>query len=1256
MIDGKVGEAEWDQSGEMYVYGLRNIRDRYSARVYSMYDSEALYLGILWRDPTPMINNVDPDRAAGEGWMADSFQARFITDYAQIHFTSWYGSKSDKCVAQIDYDAPVNPANQKIFRGPGTKLADPSGFAMAFSRDADNRGYAQEIRIPWTLLYKGAAPAPGTTLGFSGEYFWGGPSGTKWPAVLWSDPINQAMGQRIVLYQNPAAWGKLELSPQGNLPVTEETAFDAKLQGTIPIRLTLPSDASRFSIAIDDADGKRVRNLISHANVSDYLVKSDGGGKSIEVLWDGRADGQWNKDRSLFLGDFVAAGKYTARTIVHAGVGVLHAGSFYNPGTPPWATADGTGQWLGDHTPPSAVAAMPKSSTARGRVFLGCQGQESGVGFIGLDSDGKKIWEWVRIGTGAWHIATSDKYVYFTYSHGSPGANKLGRCNPDTGEQIAFANGKPEITLSGDATGLSIRDGQIAISLAAGNKLILLDAESGDIKKEVPVESPGSIAFAPDGTLWGIGKTSVFMWNPAAEGVVPFNLDGWPSKAIAVDASGKIYLADADQRVTVLTANLAQRASERSTKIGDAGGHKPGPWTPQAMNNPSSLAIEERADGSSHLWVTEADSYLKRVSVFNIADGKLVKDYIGTTNYMGSGGALSDDQPDLGLNRGTLYKIDYANCTYTPVEVVGGKPDPVEGRIAPFDIGEGNLGFGNANHFFSDVSGKNVEYYVIGADYSRVLIRRNARWVCVAAMGAGSRDLDPNTLAPGKGFPPKPNNNSSWVWSDLNGDSFAQPDEVQWRDFGKANVLAGAWGYRCFKDLAWYHSGYAFKPARFSEDGAPIYDIAKVEKLPGAVGELNGDISKTKFGYIGSIPHVGDVVDANGVVFGLSHVAGFDQSGKLCWTYPSYWNAVHGAMSAPAAMPGVIMGSIKTTGITKLTDQHDMLSIRGNMGQEFLIRDDGMYIGELFTDQRQAPSRLPEQEDLAGVPINDTTLGGECFNGWMNRQADGKVRMSYGETDVRIAEVVGLDSIVDVAPLDMNLSAEQVTAAKAFIPSKGTAKVTTYIVAKGGAFDVNTVDLTADSVIVIRQGTEEIARASLRHDEQNLYLACQVYDPTPLINKGTLAAEAFKTGDSVNLFLATDTNPTGTRILLAQLGGKNAAVVFKPNGPGENPYTFRSPVRSTDFKYVAEDPSIQWTTKSDAGGYTLVATIPLKLVDDNIKSAVKLKADLGLLLGDETGSRTSRRVHWVDEQTNVVNDVPTEAEFDPARWGTFTLE
>ena len=367
---------------------------------------------------------------------------------------------------------------------------------------------------------------------------------------------------------------------------------------------------------------------------------------------------------------------------------------------------------------------------------------------------------------------------------------------------------------------------------------------------------------------------------------------------MACDSRGAFYVSDgADSNVKVYS--LAGNTARLLREIGQQGGHRPGAWTPQAMNNPTGIAVEERADGKQ-LWVTENSICPRRVSVWG-EDGKLTRDYIGNTRYCGSGGLLSDDDPSIGIVDGVIYKVDYQQQTYTPLEVMGGVPDPVAGKASAFPLGTG--GFGNGYYFISAASGKPVQYYVEAAECPcKVYLKRGEHWVCVAALGNAGY---------AKGLPvPAPNGNAIFSWSDLNGDGFQSADEMQWFYPGKSGVLNGGWGFRCDRNLVFYHSGFAFRPQRFTADGAPIYDVSKAEKLPGELANVTGDIYKTKFGYVADRPDP-KYTDWGGTIHGLHNLIGFDDKGALRWTYPNYWLAVHGAFTAPMAMPGVIMGMLK---------------------------------------------------------------------------------------------------------------------------------------------------------------------------------------------------------------------------------------------------------------------------------------------------------------------------------------------------------
>ena len=119
---------------------------------------------------------------------------------------------------------------------------------------------------------------------------------------------------------------------------------------------------------------------------------------------------------------------------------------------------------------------------------------------------------------------------------------------------------------------------------------------------------------------------------------------------------------------------------------------------------------------------------------------------------------------------------------------------------------------------------------------------------------------------------------------------------------------------------------------------------------------------------------------------------------------------------------------------------------------------------------------------------------------------------------------------------------------------------------------------------------------------------------------------------------------------------KPVAVVYRPQGPGDAPFVFESPVRKRPFRYVAVEPAVQFSSKKSEGGYAVAAAVPWSVLGLTPRPGLKLRGDLGVIFGRETTNYVDHIVRWVDKQTNVVNDVPTEAEFFPSRWGTFTLK
>jgi hypothetical protein len=145
----------------------------------------------------------------------------------------------------------------------------------------------------------------------------------------------------------------------------------------ITVRYTMPY-AGKVTLAIDDAKGRRVRNLTA--------IQERSQGECTEP-WDGRDD----------AGKLVAPGSYTVKGIAHQPLGVTYEGAVNVSDNPPWVTSwhnqRGAGGWLSDHAPPNDVTAIGD------RLFISALVAEAAHGILACDLDGHKLWGEHRFGS-----------------------------------------------------------------------------------------------------------------------------------------------------------------------------------------------------------------------------------------------------------------------------------------------------------------------------------------------------------------------------------------------------------------------------------------------------------------------------------------------------------------------------------------------------------------------------------------------------------------------------------------------------------------------------------------------------------------------------------------------------------------------------------------------------------------------------------------------------------------------------------------
>lgn len=121
------------------------------------------------------------------------------------------------------------------------------------------------------------------------------------------------------------------------LALVSETQAKAADSLNLPVIFELER-ASTVTVVIEDAAGKRVRNLAAAVRLSP--------GKNL-LSWDGYDDGELQKDGST-LRHRALPGKYRARGITSEGVRLIYEFPVNSPGTPPWFTKERDGAWLAD--------------------------------------------------------------------------------------------------------------------------------------------------------------------------------------------------------------------------------------------------------------------------------------------------------------------------------------------------------------------------------------------------------------------------------------------------------------------------------------------------------------------------------------------------------------------------------------------------------------------------------------------------------------------------------------------------------------------------------------------------------------------------------------------------------------------------------------------------------------------------------------------------------------------------------------------
>jgi hypothetical protein len=1073
----------------------------------------------------------------------------------------------------------------------------------------------------------------------------------------------------------------LALSPLGADPLEKAVlkAPDAA-HPPIPVRFTL-KEPGVVTLVIEDADGKRVRNLIAETPFP--------AGENT-AWWDGLDDLGRDRDAAAHAiyhipGQFVKPGAYTVRGLVRKDVDLKYEMTVYHSGNPPWPTADRSGGWLADHSPPSSVLFVPGEKPS---VMIASYVAEGGDGLVFVDLDGRKTGAIHWLGgnwTGASHLArdAGAKAVPGISAYTAAGweQDKDRKKGEIRLMKISGGQAKPVVPFKLDnrkdaeVRGLAVNNGILAVSLPVLKQVALIDVAAETILGTPELADPRGLAFDPAGRLLALSGQKVLRFTPKGGelGKGDEVLGGLEDpQQLTLDADGKIYISDlgASNQVKIFGPD-----GKKIGAIGTAWTPGVGPYDPNRLTHPNGVTISN--DG--HLWVAEEDHQPKRISVWTL-DGKLVKAMYGPPQY-GGGGALDPKDKSRFYFNGMEFKLDWEKGTNRLVNVFyrAGSNDWATPKGHASDGAPEQAIYANGRQYLSNSFNSNPTN---GSQLVFVWEMRGGVAVPVAAVGQASawellkddayKAAWPDKVDP-KGDPWK--NPTMFSWVDLNDDHKVQLNELKM-------VKGRTGGCVVHPDLTILTSlGLKIAPKGFTAKGAPLYDISQAETyVEGAQNSLSSGGEQSMASASGwTIMTVGPKPLAADSMAGV-------KNGVPMWSYPSLWPGLHASHNAPMPEhPGELLGTTRLLGgfvSPKGSDAGDLWAINGNMGNVYLMTVDGLFVATLWKDGRTSSWAMPAAK--RGMSVKDASLNAEDFWPSITQTSDGAIYITVGvETTCSIVKVEGLESIRRLPASTVTVTPEGLAEAAQYFVKRdqgradreGTGTLSVALRKTAPVVDGNLDDWADAAWVTIDSRTNQVGdwgheeaktRAALAVAGDRLYAAFKTGDPTLLRNSGESLPMLFKTGGALDLVLGTDpgANPKrdkpaagDVRLVVTMAKGKPMAALYRAVVAGsKEPVPFSSPWRTVTFDRVddvsdkvelAAGGEKDLRQKGEHGLFEM--SIPLSVLGLKPEAGTSIKGDVGLLRGN--GFQTMQRVYWQNKATGLTSDVPGEAMLTPQLWG-----
>jgi len=1057
------------------------------------------------------------------------------------------------------------------------------------------------------------------------------------------------------LSDDPADWAPLDLKSY------ERRLADRRQR--LVVELDQPLDG-KLTVVIDDADGRRVRNLVAG-------VAAAKGGREIE--WDGR-----NED-----GQLVEPGEYHWRAISHAGIRPEYLFNWCN-GNDDSTTGRSK---LSNHGYFSAATHNEEY------VFLGARVTEGGWSLIAADRDGDFKHGYDRLhgtGLGMVKLAADEKYLYVA-KDGIAWGQKPDRSDPqwridvnlsisrfdiEAARPVNFPGGRRDLkydtyphgrgaekmgrTLS--LAGFAHHEGTLFVSSRWRQAIIRIDAATGEELGDTPMPEPGPLAVGGE-TLYATSENAVYALTREGrrQGRI---IDGGEHelaiRALACDDHDRLYVCD-DNSHTVRIFDA--RNGEPLSRIGEPGGPYAGEFVPERMVHPRGITVFK-----NRLWVTQQTTNPKRIVGWDLDPVEVAVQMFGNPPYGSPGAGFDPKDKTRWIGQNVLWRLDFAGESARVTHV----PKPQPGHL------DGLIGSMRAYRFFHhELSGRT---FVIGTGNHLQLISELMPDGTMRDLAAIStihhfhyathwRMDGPYVEAMAKHFPDaNPRKKYSGhrglgvMWIDRNGDSACQPDEFRFSGSG-SDWRHDRWG-NVQQSLTYdttvalddgSHRRVRFQPEGFNEVGAPIYP--SFEQVIARGVPITG---KPESGFDWTGLNTGHARDRFGNLVMLSNpMVGIDEQGRITWRYPNPWSGVHGSHRAPLPEVGVMQGTLFFLGIAPLDDRGDVTLIVGNHGRVFAVTSDGMYLDEMFNDTRMGAAR------------DEWMIGGEAFGGYFGMADDGDYLLQAGPRGYQLFRVRGFDTVQRQRGTLSVTRAQLATAERRMIREAESADQAREAVVEhlddAPSIDGKHEEYDAAHRVTWRDGKFGVD-AQLAYDADRLYLHYKVRDDSPWRNSGKDWATLFKTGDSIDVQLGgnPEANPDrrdpgvgDLRLLIAPMDGEPVAVLYRPElsgGPSGNEQTFSSPWRNVTFDDVHRVDAAEIAVRTQSGYYEVEAAVPWSALGLASPAGQTLRGDLGAIFSDRDGTLNLLRSYWANRATGLVNDVPGEAMLTPRLWGTLKFQ